>query len=103
MEAWRKLSDSGSVMMSIMKWTSWVQVSVVQPVSGCGLAILAVFSHFYLHEAMFFRDWIGVALAGVGTIGRGGTWLGGRWGGWVCGWVVGCKRSHFIFLKDLVA
>ena len=45
-------------------------MSVVQPVSGCGLAILSVFSHFYLKEVMNVFDWIGITMAGIGTIGN---------------------------------
>uniref|UniRef100_A0A0E0JN23 Probable magnesium transporter n=1 Tax=Oryza punctata TaxID=4537 RepID=A0A0E0JN23_ORYPU len=47
------------------------QVSVVQPIAGCGLAILCVFSHFYLKESMNGLDWVAITLAGVGTIGVG--------------------------------
>jgi uncharacterized membrane protein len=46
-----------------------LQVSVVQPIAGCGLAILCVFSHFYLKEVMNGLDWVAITLAGLGTIG----------------------------------
>lgn len=46
------------------------QVSVVQPIAGCGLGILCVFSHFYLKEVMNGLDWIAITLAGLGTIGN---------------------------------
>jgi len=58
---------AGALLM--LKAVSQAPVSVVQPVSGCGLAVLAVFSHFYLHEAMHGLDWVGVVMASLGAMG----------------------------------
>jgi len=44
-------------------------VTVVQPISSSGLAILALFSHFYLDERLSRREWLSVALAGAGVVG----------------------------------
>ncbi|XP_057855750.1 probable magnesium transporter NIPA9 isoform X2 [Cryptomeria japonica] len=59
----------GALLM--LRAVSQAPVSVIQPVSGCGLAVLSMFSHFYLKETMNPLDWLGIAMAGVGTIGVG--------------------------------
>ncbi|XP_057728538.1 probable magnesium transporter NIPA9 isoform X2 [Arachis stenosperma] len=59
----------GALLM--LRALSLAPVSVIQPVSGSGLAILSIFSHFYLKEVMNVVDWVGITLAGFGTIGVG--------------------------------
>ena len=47
------------------------QVSVVQPLMSGGLAILAVFSHFYLDERLHAREWVSIGVTGLGIVGLG--------------------------------
>ncbi|CAI5524537.1 unnamed protein product, partial [Closterium sp. Naga37s-1] len=46
-------------------------VSIVQPVSTSGLALMALFSHLYLHEPMRLADWTGILLCILGTVAVG--------------------------------
>jgi drug/metabolite transporter (DMT)-like permease len=50
-------------------------VSIVQPVLGCGLALLALFSVIFLHERLRVGEWGGVALmvAGIVLLGISGS------------------------------
>eukprot|EP00899_Mesostigma_viride_P022230 jgi/Mesvir1/3191/Mv16346-RA.1 len=66
------LADIGGALLMISA-VSRAPVSIVQPVSGSGLALLALFSHYYLHEPLFAADWVGVCLACAGIIGSGLT------------------------------
>ncbi|XP_014503579.1 probable magnesium transporter NIPA9 isoform X4 [Vigna radiata var. radiata] len=80
----------GALLM--LRALSLAPVSVIQPVSGCGLAILSLFSHFYLKEVMNAVDWVGITLAGFGTIGVGAG--GEKHEILLNGWVRICKSQR---------
>ena len=73
-ETWKLglgLDIVGGLMMIVA--LAIAPVSVVQPVSAGGVAILAGFSHMFLDEKLKEKEWIGVWCAVLGTIGIGWT------------------------------
>jgi len=64
----------GGVLIMIAGWVIFLKaianapVSIVQPVLGFGLVILAVFSVVFLHERLRAMEWCGVALMVVGIV-----------------------------------
>ena len=73
-ETWKLglgLDIIGGLMMIVA--LAIAPVSVVQPVSAGGVAILAGFSHVFLDEKLREKEWIGVWCAVLGTIGIGWT------------------------------
>jgi len=45
-----------------------VPISVAQPIFCNGLVLLALYSHFYLHEQLGRREWFSIGLCFVGTL-----------------------------------
>jgi len=71
----------GGLGVTIAGWAFFLKaianapVSIVQPVLGFGLAVLAVFSVVFLHERLRPSEWVGVALmlAGIVLLGVSGS------------------------------
>ncbi|GLC45446.1 hypothetical protein PLESTB_000617400 [Pleodorina starrii] len=66
------LTDLGGALLMIVAFAN-APVSVVQPVSGVGLVILLIFSHFYLKERLHWHEWAAACVAFVGVLGLGAS------------------------------
>jgi drug/metabolite transporter (DMT)-like permease len=52
---------------------SWADLTFVLPATGLGNVVVALLSHFWLHEAISLERWAGIALItiGVGFVAQG--------------------------------
>jgi len=64
--------DVGGAIMTLLA-LAMAPVSVVQPILGCGLAFVAIFSHYLTADRLQLRDWGACALCVAGTVGIGLT------------------------------
>jgi len=65
------LDIGGAVLMAFA--IANAPISIIQPVAGSGLAILALYSHFVLNERLLQQDWLAIGLCIIGTVGVGLT------------------------------
>ena len=64
--------DVGGALLMVVAVAN-APVSLVQPVAGAGLAVLALYAHCRLDERLSQADWLAVASTIAGTVGTGLT------------------------------
>lgn len=70
------LLDVGGAILTLAA-LALAPVSVVQPILGCGLACVAIFSHYLTADRLRASDWAACLLCVAGTIGIGLTTVEG--------------------------